>query len=337
MKRAVSFSLALFLLLGTSLTFAACGDKPESLPNTVIIEVQDYGSIKVELYPNIAPITVANFKKLVAQGFYDGLTFHRVIPGFMIQGGDPLGNGTGGSEETITGEFSANGFNNKLSHTRGVISMARSGSPYETYLNYGYSLSDLPEEYQTSIQAAFNSASSQFFIVHKDSTYLDGNYAAFGMVIEGMDVVDKIAAVKTGSNDKPTEAVVITRITFYDPSESDPTGGEEKPSEGDPTGGEENPSESDPTGGEENPSEGDPTGGEENPSEGDPTGGEENPSEGDPTGGEENPSEGDPTGGEENPSESDPTGGEENPSEGDIAIGTDDNAESFGEYISFAS
>ena len=214
MKRICSFSLALLLLLGACLAYAACGEQTDALPNTVVMEIADYGSIKVELYPNIAPITVANFKKLVAEGFYDGLTFHRVISGFMIQGGDPLGNGKGGSEETITGEFSANGFHNKLSHTRGVISMARNGSPYETYLNYGYSLSDLPEEYQTSIRTAFNSASSQFFIVHKDSTYLDGNYAAFGMVIEGMDVVDKIAAVKTDSSDKPTEAVVITRITF---------------------------------------------------------------------------------------------------------------------------
>ena len=138
----------------------------------VEINVKDYGVIKLELDADTAPITVTNFIKLVNDGFYDGLTFHRIINGFMIQGGDPLGNGTGGSDETIKGEFKSNGVENNISHIRGVISMARS------------SLND--------------SASSQFFIVHKDSTFLDGEYAAFGHVTEGMEVVDKIAeSVKT--------------------------------------------------------------------------------------------------------------------------------------------
>ncbi|MBQ6387112.1 MAG: peptidylprolyl isomerase [Ruminococcus sp.] len=132
-----------------------------------IIDVKDYGVITVELYPDIAPKTVANFVKLAESGFYDGLTFHRIIKDFMIQGGDPLGNGTGGSDENIVGEFKANGFENNLSHTRGVISMARSND--------------------------MNSASSQFFIMHADSPHLDGQYAAFGKVTDGMDVVDKIA------------------------------------------------------------------------------------------------------------------------------------------------
>lgn len=130
------------------------------------IKVKDYGDITVQLDPDSAPITVENFVKLVGDGFYDGLTFHRIIDGFMIQGGDPLGNGTGGSEETIKGEFSKNGVENPLSHTRGAISMARSQN--------------------------MDSASSQFFIVQQDSKYLDGEYAAFGYVTEGMEVVDKI-------------------------------------------------------------------------------------------------------------------------------------------------
>lgn len=142
-------------------------DDVANLGNTAVIDVKDYGKITVELKPEIAPITVENFKMLVSEHFYDGLTFHRIIEGFMIQGGDPLGNGTGGSEKTIKGEFSQNGFENNLSHTRGVISMARSNNP--------------------------DSASSQFFIVHQDSTFLDGQYASFGVVTDGMDVVDKIA------------------------------------------------------------------------------------------------------------------------------------------------
>ena len=137
------------------------------MSTTVIIEMADGGVIKAELYPEIAPITVANFQKLVREGFYDGLTFHRIIEGFMIQGGDPLGNGTGGSADKIKGEFKKNGVDNPLSHTRGVLSMARSSDP--------------------------NSAGSQFFIMHKDAPHLDGAYAAFGKVIEGLDVVDRIA------------------------------------------------------------------------------------------------------------------------------------------------
>ena len=128
--------------------------------------VKDYGTIELELDADIAPITVANFAKLVNEGFYNGLTFHRIISGFMIQGGDPLGNGTGGSKDNIKGEFLANGVNNTISHKRGVISMARS--------------------------SAYNSASSQFFIVHENSTFLDGQYAGFGYVTSGMEIVDKI-------------------------------------------------------------------------------------------------------------------------------------------------
>lgn len=130
------------------------------------IEVKNYGTIKLELDADTAPITVENFATLVNEGFYDGLTFHRIIDGFMIQGGDPLGNGTGGSDKNIKGEFSANGVKNGISHVRGVISMARS--------------------------SAYNSASSQFFIVHEDSKFLDGQYASFGKVTEGIEVVDEI-------------------------------------------------------------------------------------------------------------------------------------------------
>lgn len=136
----------------------------------VEITVKDYGKIDLELDADAAPITVTNFINLVNDNFYDGLTFHRIIDGFMIQGGDPLGNGTGGSDKTIKGEFSDNGVNNSISHVRGVISMARSNS--------------------------YDSASSQFFIVHEDSTFLDGKYAAFGKLTSGMDIVDKLAKVK---------------------------------------------------------------------------------------------------------------------------------------------
>ena len=130
------------------------------------IEVKEYGTIKLELDADTAPLTVANFAKLVNEGFYDGITFHRIIDGFMIQGGDPLGNGTGGSSEKIKGEFKLNGVNNNISHVRGVISMARAN--------------------------AYNSASSQFFIVHEDSTFLDGQYAGFGKVTSGIEIVDQI-------------------------------------------------------------------------------------------------------------------------------------------------
>lgn len=163
--------------------------------NLVKLDIGNYGIIIAELYPEIAPISVANFKKLIGEKFYDGLIFHRVIKDFMIQTGDPLGNGTGGSEETIKGEFSLNGVINDISHVRGTLSMARLG---------GY-----PDTEET-----MNSASSQFFIVHKDSTYLDGNYAAFGSVVNGMDVVDMVAGVSTDSYDKPIVDQVINSVVF---------------------------------------------------------------------------------------------------------------------------
>lgn len=154
----------------------------------VKIEMENGGIIELELYPETAPITVKNFEKLVSEGFYDGLIFHRVISGFMIQGGDPTGTGYHGSDETIKGEFLANGVVNKLSHTRGVISMARSQNP--------------------------NSASSQFFICHEDAVFLDGNYAAFGKVTKGMEVVDAIAAVDTNAMDKPLEPQVMKKVSL---------------------------------------------------------------------------------------------------------------------------
>lgn len=158
------------------------------------IVIKDYGTIKLELDADTAPITVANFAKLVNEGFYDGLTFHRIIDGFMIQGGDPLGNGTGGSEENIKGEFSINGVKNNISHERGVISMARSSS--------------------------YNSASSQFFIVHEDSTFLDGQYAGFGKVTEGIEVVDKICeSTKVEDNNGTVlkaNQPIIEKITMDD-------------------------------------------------------------------------------------------------------------------------
>lgn len=147
------------------------------------------GIILIELYPEIAPITVENFQNLVNEKFYDGLIFHRVIKDFMIQGGDPEGTGFGGSDKTIKGEFKNNGVENNLSHTRGVISMARNS-------------------------ISMDSASSQFFIVHKDSKFLDGDYAAFGKVIAGLDVVDKIASIQVDSNDKPVVDQKIKSIRF---------------------------------------------------------------------------------------------------------------------------
>ena len=144
--------------------------------------------IKIELYPEIAPISCENFEKLVKSGFYDGLTFHRVIPGFMIQGGCPKGNGTGGPGWQIKGEFAANGVKNDLKHTRGVLSMARSMMP--------------------------DSAGSQFFIMHEDAPHLDGNYAAFGKVIEGIEAVDEIAETATDYNDKPTTPQVMKKVTI---------------------------------------------------------------------------------------------------------------------------
>ena len=149
----------------------------------VVMDVKDFGSIEIELFPSVAPITVENFLNLVDNNFYNGLTFHRIISGFMIQGGDPLGNGTGGSKNKIKGEFTSNGVKNDLEHSRGVISMARAMNP--------------------------NSASSQFFIMHKDAPHLDGNYAAFGVVVKGIEVVDKIAEVQTDYYDHPVENVIM--------------------------------------------------------------------------------------------------------------------------------
>ena len=169
--------IAVLLVAGAALLFALGGGKETSQPagpismnptHTGQIDVQDYGTITAELYGEAAPITVANFVKLVNEGFYDGLTFHRIISGFMIQGGDPLGNGTGGADQDIKGEFAANGWNNPIAHERGVLSMARSSAP--------------------------NSASSQFFIMHQAAPHLDGSYAAFGKVLTGLEVVDAICA-----------------------------------------------------------------------------------------------------------------------------------------------
>ena len=170
--------VAFMMLVMTCSMLAACGgeddvassgvaeEQVEAVYHHVEITVKDYGTIKVELNETVAPITVANFIKLAEEGFYDGLTFHRIMNGFMIQGGDPKGNGTGGSDEKIKGEFSANGVENNLSHTRGAISMARA--------------------------KAMDSASSQFFIMHEDALYLDGLYACFGYVTEGIEIVDAI-------------------------------------------------------------------------------------------------------------------------------------------------
>jgi peptidyl-prolyl cis-trans isomerase B (cyclophilin B) len=152
----------------------------------VVIEMQDGGVIRAELDEAAAPNTAKNFAHLASIGFYDGLTFHRVIPGFMIQGGCPLGTGTGGPGYTIRGEFAANGVANPIAHTRGVLSMARAQHP--------------------------DSAGSQFFIMHADAPYLDGQYAAFGRVLEGMDVVDRIANTPTGRNDKPKEDCRMARV-----------------------------------------------------------------------------------------------------------------------------
>ena len=149
--------------------------------------MENGGVMKAELYPEIAPNTVNNFISLVSKGFYDGLIFHRVIPGFMIQGGDPMGNGMGGPDYSIRGEFKSNGFNNTLLHSRGVLSMARSMMP--------------------------NSAGSQFFVMHEDAPHLDGQYAAFGKVIEGIEVVDQICDVRTDYNDKPRIPQVMKKVT----------------------------------------------------------------------------------------------------------------------------
>jgi len=153
----------------------------------ITIEMENGGIIRAELYPEIAPITVENFVKLASEGFYDGLIFHRVIPGFMIQGGDPTGTGMGGPGHTIKGEFRMNGVVNNIKHERGVLSMARSMMP--------------------------NSAGSQFFIMHKTSPHLDGQYAAFGRVIEGIEVVDEIASTPTGAQDRPKADQRMKKVT----------------------------------------------------------------------------------------------------------------------------
>ena len=186
MKKLFKFGMVMLL----AISLVGCGsddsssDKNDDLlsgNHHAVIDVKDYGVIKVELNADEAPITVTNFVKLAKDGFYDGLTFHRIINGFMIQGGDPEGNGTGGSDETIKGEFSANGVDNVLKHTRGAISMARSQD--------------------------YDSASSQFFIMHETNDSLDGQYAVFGYVYEGMDVVDKIAtSVPVTDNNGTVEA-----------------------------------------------------------------------------------------------------------------------------------
>ena len=191
------------LMAALCLALTACGQTPADASAsaaepigkyTAVIDIADYGAITLELDGDSAPLTVANFVKLAKDGFYDGLTFHRIMDGFMMQGGDPNGNGTGGSDETIPGEFSANGCDNPISHTRGTISMARAQDP--------------------------NSASSQFFICQADSTFLDGSYAAFGRVTDGMDVVDAICADTQPTDDNgtiPPEAQpVINSVTIQD-------------------------------------------------------------------------------------------------------------------------
>ena len=160
----------------------------EKETDLVRIEMENGGVMVVRLFPETAPLTVANFRKLVKKGFYDGLIFHRVIPGFMIQGGDPTGTGTGGPGWTIKGEFAANGVKNDLKHTRGVISMARSMAP--------------------------DSAGSQFFIMHDDAPHLDGSYAAFGKVVEGIETVDEIAAADTDFSDRPLRDARMKKVTF---------------------------------------------------------------------------------------------------------------------------
>ncbi|PZD95391.1 peptidylprolyl isomerase [Paenibacillus sambharensis] len=190
---------AIMLLLAAA---AGCGPRPETTteqsgrnaydpaaPHPVVtIQMKDGGTIKVELYPEVAKNTVDNFISLASKGFYNGTIFHRVIPGFMIQGGDPEGTGKGGPGYSIKGEFNANGYSNNLKHTRGVISMARSGSSYD-------------------------SAGSQFFIMVADATHLDGKYAAFGAVTEGMEMVDAIVNLPTGASDRPEDPPVMEKVT----------------------------------------------------------------------------------------------------------------------------
>ena len=196
-KRIFSLVVLVFILACLLVPFTACGDDTQYAH----IEIENYGTIVFELRPDQAPETVANFIKLAESGFYNGLTFHRIMEGFMMQGGCPNGDGSGDSGTEIVGEFSANGYNNTLSHVRGTVSMARGGHPY--YDSYFY-----------------NTGSSQFFIVHKDSTQLDGKYAAFGTVVEGMEIVDKICteAKPTDNNGSipPANQPVIKSITISD-------------------------------------------------------------------------------------------------------------------------
>ena len=194
MKKMIALFTALMLV---ACLFAGCKDEEPASggKHHVEIDVKDYGTITLELDADAAPITVANFLKLANEGFYNGLTFHRIMSGFMMQGGDPEGTGFGGSDETIKGEFSANGVNNPLSHTRGAISMARNG-------------------------LSMDSASSQFFIVHQDSTFLDGQYACFGYVTDGIDVVDAICRDAKPTDNNGTipaaEQPVITEVRVID-------------------------------------------------------------------------------------------------------------------------
>ena len=195
MKKIIALIMSVLML---TLLFTACGKKDDApvyptttdVTNFVLIDVKDYGKIVVELYPDVAPITVENFKNLVSESFYDGLIFHRVIEGFMIQGGGITQQYTQKECDSIKGEFASNGIANDLLHTRGVISMAR-----------------------TNVK---DSASSQFFIMHQDAPHLDGDYAAFGKVVSGIEVVDKIAAVSTDYYDMPYEDVIIESIRFVE-------------------------------------------------------------------------------------------------------------------------
>jgi peptidyl-prolyl cis-trans isomerase B (cyclophilin B) len=196
-----SASAPVFADLDFTAIDAAKATETNNVTDYVKITVAEYGDIIIRLYPEVAPKTVENFQTLVSQGFYDGLTFHRVIETFVIQTGDPNGDGTGGSAQNIKGEFRLNGFENNLKHVRGVVSMARGDDrdPTTTW--------DL------------NSGSCQFFIVHKTYPSLDGNYGSFGYVVSGMDVVDKIAKVSTNASDKPTTDVVITSARFVEVAE----------------------------------------------------------------------------------------------------------------------
>ncbi len=223
-RRLLSFLLMVLILLSTLTMLCSCNS-----PKYAVIEVENYGTIVVELLPEYAPKTVKNFISLADKGFYDGLIFHRVINEFMIQGGCPNGDGSGDSGKDIKGEFYINGYNkNTLSHDRGVLSMARSGGVDSALSSYGLTVDNFQnntqfmqmiaqygyteKSFREAAKSTCNSASSQFFIVHQDSPHLDGNYAAFGRVISGMSVVDKIAIVNTDDNDKPYTAIVIKRI-----------------------------------------------------------------------------------------------------------------------------